>query len=1212
MDGSTNIELDIDHGITFLLCLFGHDVQHDLYHGHGTGKPRAVATFNNEMGGIDIAGPGRALLPRNKGGGIMKGGLKNDDEDIITVQTEVEKCLEIGLALKYAKGIIAEYYRNIFLTIVGRSATNGCQVGEEEYIVYIDLESAMSNNILEPGRIAINNNIIDPFELSIEDGTTPDGSQFRDYNIFSGDYEGYTLRLLDTGRNQLILQIFINGQYIQQLNAVYGECIDQGLLDQISERCINALQNYITAQNDRDPEADPNPELGSFNNYIDTQRAQGEWPDGTLFYKIATSGILPLIVENISGVGLVYELFKSPENMSMKIPEEEFYYYKDQMGTFIQQYITALQQSFGTPNPDINILKINSFEAGKNILDKIAVYSGYDEDYDYENDDEAWVEIYNLFSASLEGFLIDFNVDKPTLEMLNNYLKQISEATRDTPGQFEVIKVSLFAILTAVNNVYSQSLSNEIIQGEIELSSPAVDAEIDNWGQQQLNESNNSREQAVEESQIGGAIFDIEPIYNIEVCNPLVQTIERVASQVVGKRAAAISTDLGFKNPDSIINNTINSVGGSFQNIPKEMSQALSEGKLFSNPPRYNPSLTKIKQNNIPEKKCLTRPDLTSAENLLSIIGEMIDLVESVGRDNLDVVVQQVIELQNKLMAKIFNNEENPTIDMPLKTCTTIKGKEKKYYVSMITAFQNIRSMIYIFATLIAIATKRGTWYIDLLQDPSVGINWLVITQKYIEDLVEIFKLVSITTGPKVGLTNVAKANNGFVVGSCSAIALAITQPLLQFSSNRALGEISYAEEEKMLQGQISRLQNAAGAPDDTRLVKSIKQRSSFYNYYGTLISKWPAAEIKGVRTDMLTDMQASGLNGQTIQTMVAAGQKKYFVNNAVSLGPQQLGPNVYKRNFCPISSIVDAQTTVCNSLKIAKNDGYEYGIQDVTIYSNSSDGTSRLFTYRVRVVPIEAKSGVPSKIAIAAYLQVMNDVFINMAPVAALTQDWPGVERSPESELLGNISLDDPNSPLSARKCLFDLQLLFDNPNSLVGQLANYTDVIDVISNDDYDDEDNPPPPEALEALANVGGDRRMMMKQILEVSFRKALGDYLQELSTVAAGGGYVDGTYSQYPAGVILDPNTARLGLHNDRPAFARAMLLSLYGKSGVNPHSLSALTVTDNLDRLNYIAAGRNLNVVGEAAGGRGRKRKTVGRKKVKRGKQTKRNRRKSKK
>ena len=1173
MNGSTNIELDIDHGITFLLCLFGHDVQHDLYHGHGTGKPRAVATFNYDMGGQEISKPGLGLLSR--GGGIMKGGLKDENEDIITVETELQKCLEISIALKYAKAIIAEHNNNIFINIEGRSATDGCQIGEGDFVVYIDMQAVMSPSILSPGRIAINNDIIDTFQLSLEEGNA-NGYPFKDYNIHSGDYAGYTLRILDTRANQFILQIFINGKLIQQLNAVYNECIQRGLLDEITKMAENALRDYSTAQNGRSPDADP--AGGSFNDYLDAKRAAGGWPDGTLFYKIATSGILPLIVEKISGTDLVYELFKSPQNMSIKLPPDGYNFYRNEMSTFIKQYTTVLQTVYSSAGEtDINTLKINSLVSGQNILNVIMEYSGVKDQ----------IYIINVFSASLEGFLIDFNFELAAIQWLNDTLKQIVERTRGTEGNYEEIKVSLFAIFRAVNNVYSQSLSNEIIAGEKELSSPALDAGVENWRQEQSNDSLSSRNQAYQESQIGGAIFKIEPIYNIELGKLLVQTVDSISGNARGERPAKISTALGFNIADSVLNETINSVGGSFQNIPKEMSQALSVGKLFSNPPVYNPRLTKIKQNNIPEKKCLTRPDINSAELLLSIIGEMLDIVQGANKDNLTDVTRQIIELQNQLMAKVFNNEENPTIDIPLKTCRTLKGKAKKDYYSMMSAFQNIRCMVYIFVTLISLATKNNTWYADLLVQPNEAINWLEVTQKYVEDLVEIFKLISMTTGAKIGLTNIAKANNGFVVGSCSAIALAITNPLLQYSSNRELSQISYADDKKMLEGQIKKLQNAAGAPDDTRLVKSIRQTSAFYNYYGTLISKWPAAEIKGVKTDMLTDIDKEGLNGTTIRRMLEPGQGKYFVNNAVSLGRDRLGENVYKRNFCPISSIVDAQTTVCNSLKIAKNDGYEWGVQDVTVYSNSSDGGTRLFSYRVRVVPIEGKGGVPSKIAIAAYLQVMDSVFINMAPSAAITPDWPQTYISPRSEELGNISLDDPNSPLAARKCLYELQKLFDDPASLVGQQASYSDVIAAINS------------------GNVG-----MMKQILEVSFRKALGDYLQELSTVASGGGYVAG-YGQYPDGIIVKPDFIRLGLHNDRPAFARAMLLSLYGKSGINPYSLSALTVTDNLDRLNYIAAGRNLKVDGERVGGKGRKRKTVGRRKVNRKKQTKRNRRNSK-
>ena len=115
MDRSTNIELDIDHGITLLLCLLGHDPQHDLYYGHGTGAPRAKATYNNEMGGIAPRGPGEELYGPYEGG--MNGGLKDANQDIITIQAESEKAYDIQFMLKYAYGALRNYSENIFINI---------------------------------------------------------------------------------------------------------------------------------------------------------------------------------------------------------------------------------------------------------------------------------------------------------------------------------------------------------------------------------------------------------------------------------------------------------------------------------------------------------------------------------------------------------------------------------------------------------------------------------------------------------------------------------------------------------------------------------------------------------------------------------------------------------------------------------------------------------------------------------------------------------------------------------------------------------------------------------------------------------------------------------------------------------------------------------------------------------------------------------------
>jgi hypothetical protein len=153
---------------------------------------------------------------------------------------------------------------------------------------------------------------------------------------------------------------------------------------------------------------------------------------------------------------------------------------------------------------------------------------------------------------------------------------------------------------------------------------------------------------------------------------------------------------------------------------------------------------------------------------------------------------------------------------------------------------------------------------------------------------------------------------------------------------------------------------------------------------------------------------------------------------------------------------------------------------------------------------------------------------------------------------------------------------LFFDTNPIIPGFTDTYENIIDTIRNV------NSP----LITDGNYAAYQAMrikLMRGILERSFVKSLGDYLQELSTVADNGGYVVGT-STRPTDVI-PPNEGRLGLHNDRPAAARAILLSLYGKSGINPMSVSGLVVTDAQDKLNYIVAGRSMKIV---RGGRIRK------------------------
>lgn len=1215
MDRSTNIELDIDHGITLLLCLLGHDPQHDLYYGHGTGAPRAKATYNNEMGGIAPRGPGEGLFGPYGGG--MNGGLKDENQDIITIQAEREKAYDIQFMLKYAYGALRNYSENIFINIDGRSASTGCAISGD-FIVYLDTDNTTDEeegSVLEPGRIVINKEVISPLQITKQYHGSKEGvAHMNTYMINEGTYKGLTLVYIDTGGaggNQKIVQVLnAQGQLIAQLNNAYSECLAEDLMNRIFSAANEVIQQYINANVGRSGDDAPAGNV-TFDAY--TAQPGQQWPGETLFYKIATSGLLPVIIENESGPDLFYELFTNPQAIRVKLPEASAY--EENMKIFLISYFTSVgnfnsavagcvsnqQDACAAAGARLTSLLFENNEGWNNLTQIFAMHNPRRE---LDNHVSYVSNATQILSASAAAYAI---IDKSANEILGmrNMLKQAAESIKaNTPESI----ANLLSLTLAIDELASRSnLDNFEESDAYEIAELGAQADIDVANEMAITEN---QQKTIEQNlldfvqQDGGAPHStqIVPIYSTEESYILFQTIWATIGTGRGQRAATILTALKIKDQTSPMYELFIAPGAPFQNIAKDMSTAISNGSVLGNPPAYIPS--NIQKNKIPDKRCLSRPDIDTIKTFLVLLDNLSEAFEylsnpSDGGAQIATAEQAVTAAIAKIYDDIINSTTNPTIEMPLKTCSRLKGKDKKNYLDLMTLFYRVRSIIYLFSIIIRASVASGQPDLSKIVPGSQVINWISITRNYVDELLSVFKMIADMTGAQTDLDDIAVTNNAFVVGSCSEIVLSITKPLLAYATPLSR-EVSYTSEQLMLENQVKKILNGkrGGAPDDTKLVKSIYTTSSFYNYIGTVVSKWPAAEIKGTQVDMFQDMisAAPGFEirpGDTLQTMMTPNVGRFFVNNAVSLSLKQLGANVFKNNFCPISSIVDAQTTVCNSLKIAKRDGYEYGIQDVSVYSLNPQTGGRLFTYRVRVVPDMSKNP-PIKIAIAAYLQIEDTIFINMAATDAIEgTTWPRESRSQRSNDLNNIGLDDSESPLAARKCLFDLQRVFDNSASECGKLNSYTDIINVINKD-------PSAPQS---------DRRLLISQILEVSFRKSLGDYLQELSTVAENGGYI-GLYGTFPAGAnIVRPDVARLGLHNDRPAFARAMLLSLYGKSGINPRSLSALTVTDKLDRLNYIAAGRN--IIATQGGSKNiKKAKTRGRRKVKRGKQTKRNKGKS--
>jgi hypothetical protein len=83
---------------------------------------------------------------------------------------------------------------------------------------------------------------------------------------------------------------------------------------------------------------------------------------------------------------------------------------------------------------------------------------------------------------------------------------------------------------------------------------------------------------------------------------------------------------------------------------------------------------------------------------------------------------------------------------------------------------------------------------------------------------------------------------------------------------------------------------------------------------------------------------------------------------------------------------------------------------------------------------------------------------------------------------------------------------------------------------------------------------DPAAMRRKILEVSFVKSLGDFLQEINGVTKNGGYIKAPVISSPNNRIVDFNGPRLQLSNDRPSGIRAVLLLLFGQGDIRTDAI----------------------------------------------------------
>tara|TARA_A100001011_G_scaffold400250_1_gene513534 strand:- start:452 stop:4420 length:3969 start_codon:yes stop_codon:yes gene_type:complete len=1290
---SINIELDVEHFITYILCLFGHDPQHDIYVGHSTGKPRAETFFNDVGGKVDTA-PGQGGIPL-RAGGHLKGGARDSTDGIVTGYSEGGMIAQIKTALRFGKGILAEYSNYIFMNITGRSGTDQC-ITTKSSIVFFDWKQLIKTDCSSPGRIVINNEIISPYKLqriNIRAGLSSPGESTFAYLITDEDSAYFNnliaIKVVDGQQDgQINVQLILTsveqglaidgegtitsfGQNMEQLYNVYGECVRTEINNQIEAIALAVINLYDTQilapLGDR---LEDTPQY-SFENFvtlaaeapgINTITAANPTGQGrineawqgianTAFYTLAVrSSILSQAILAREG-GLLEELFS---NASYLDSRPEWFPPRQVEGqapipfshTLIQEYtimITGFIQFIPAWNPGANafpeqLMIPNIYTAGPTshyyaipILYQNYTHAGGKNEYDF-------LDILSRSIANILNSISDPKQKEQIRQLINSYkevVKAKSEQFRAAqldPGNIAETNPLVQSLYLAFSSEMAE-ISFEEVQIHAQQNEAKEFAELDQEvtiAEQSIQATGAALEAEIRQAAAdagvpggggeikmngGGQLDEIQGLrlYSKGTCNGIIQNLNLIAQPAsqqnlygaAGQRASRALTALTSKTD---LPQIMYDGGPGFKHVlgtSNGISAAISENKIFGVSPTYNSS--NIKASDIPEKRCLARPEVDAVRDISEKLGNIISAVDSATETGTPVDAASFTALIkgecDKMEQDIFQRDAE--IELPIKNCGSFQNpKERRRYQKLRMFLDRFRSAFQLTALFAYFCSQRPDPLIIFKGDqPDTIYSWVTNLNNYFIEALEVFGMISDKTGKRQMINGAGRANNGFVVGSCTAIALYMGN-ILKDSLPGNKVRTSFAVEEGMLARQVRKatsgagsqpdyimLRNGVGAPDDTKLLISIMDSLIFSKKHpdATLVKKWPANRNKPVTGKLLNDLAVTErLTGPTMQAFSAALEagQRFYVNNAVAI---PIGLEIDKKQFCPMSSIIDAQTTVCRNFGIAERDGFEYGIQDFTVFcADPQNPANRLASYRVRVVPeLKTNGKPPDKVWVCAYMQIgrgaNTKVLINVAVSDAITgayaTTWPGGYNSGHV-----VSLRSDDTPLSARKTLYDLQSYISNMPVEAGVTDTYTNLIDFL-------------------MDNDGPHADMQRRNILERSSRKSLGDYLQEASAAIVNGGLLPGTRNTYTKGgvKILPPEGGRVGLHNDRPAAARGILLTLYGKSGINPRSMNGIIVSDKSGEINYAVAGRGLKP-GTPMGGKNNNKKRT-RRNVKKKKKT---------
>jgi len=532
--------------------------------------------------------------------------------------------------------------------------------------------------------------------------------------------------------------------------------------------------------------------------------------------------------------------------------------------------------------------------------------------------------------------------------------------------------------------------------------------------------------------------------------------------------------------------------------------------------------------------------DPTTVTEIKLFVEDLIKLLENKNDLNPDVILSLLIgynkpELQNKLLSIFVQN-----VSGVVQISTEKKAKQQ---IGVLSNFEQYIIRQIRIALLYLLTPQRYTI-------PKVNVD--AFFTNFTQALNVYSKIISIITllyESAPGLTTLQKINSSYMI---STAILAVNHNMNLVS--RSLGKNYILDAQIKILSSIYLHKNVSAGKTGMGDIDA-KLFTEFQKWIST--GSKGAGDFAGSAGFVFNDNKLSdsefwsslGINQPFPENQL------YYINNAVTA---KVGIPPF---FCPFSSIMDGQTT-CNSLKSAlKMNGVEYGTMDVIIRDGNVGGTTtgETMRYHVRVELVPGSSNV---VQISAFLKIGNDVLINIGRLGS-------TPNSPQAEPHIVVDLNSKRSPLEASECL--REIINVNVESLVNSdnsIKKWEDYLELINSNDTT------PIVTTRSGQNITPQE--LRRRIVSASFRKSLGDYLQELNMTVENGGYVDSySVNAAPGTTILPPNTFRLGLSNDRPSGIRIMLLLLFGQNNINPSSIGGFINPDG----KYLIAIRNKKTKG---------------------------------